>query len=187
MKTDDRHPGREEMIRAIRSGSISFKSHLKQCQACRQVFELLSKRIKKPMIEPVDPPMRSVYRHMAVPRMIESRHPARTMDGNVVFDSWSQLPIVQTRDSGYGVERRLRFRADRFTLEFVAEHQQGRWQFVARVYDGCTVTPEFILQVGKTKLVPEGHRCFFWSSTRPPRKIQLLSPSVKIVLDGLSW
>jgi len=187
MRTDNKHPGREEMVQAIRSGTVPFRSHLKQCQACTQVFELLSKTVTKSAAEPANPSMQSIYRHMAVPRMIESRHPARSMDGAIVFDSWSQLPVVQTRDSGYGVERRLRFKADRFTLEFVAEHQQGRWQFVARVYDGDTVTPDFILQAGRRKLVPEGHRCFFWSSTRPPKKIQLLSPSLKIVLDGLSW
>lgn len=187
MKSGGTHPGREEMIRAIKSGSVPFRDHLKQCQACREMFDVLSKIVKPSEAKETPAPMESVYRHMAVPRMIESRHPRRTIDGSVVFDSWSQLPAMQTRDSGYGVERRLRFRADRFILEFVAEHQQGCWQFVARVYDGDKVSPEFILQVGRKKLHHEGHRCFFWSSSKPPGKIQLLSPSFRIVLDKLSW
>jgi hypothetical protein len=33
----------------------------------------------------------------------------------------------------------------------------------------------------------KSQHCFFWTAKRPPRRIQLLSPSVKIDFGSISW
>ncbi len=124
---------------------------------------------------------------MAISRLVESRNPERSVPGAVVFDSWQDLPVTQTRYVAPGLERRLRLRSDRYLLELVGDRQLREWDFVARVYDREKVTRQFILQVGRRKLYPEVQDCFYWSSARPPRRIQLLSPSLRIDFGNIKW
>ncbi len=187
------------MMAAVKTGNVPFASHLEKCEPCRQLFELLSHLtgVESELTEPqssdcavpveYEPSLESVYRHRAIARLVESRHPARTIGGLVVYDSWANLPAVQVRDALLEGERRMRLKAGRFTLELIGDRQLEQWEFVARVYDRTKVTPEFILQVGRKKLYARSQNCFFWSAKRPPRKVQLLSPSTRIDFGTLKW
>jgi hypothetical protein len=182
------HPDRDELLRAIVSGSIPFKSHLARCESCRTLFELLSLHHTKaadPFISP--PPVGALYRQMAISRLAASRNPERSATGSVIFDSWQDLPAAQTRNVAPGLERRLRLQSEHYLLELVGDRQLREWDFVARVYDRAQVTRQFILQVGRRKLYPEVQDCFYWSSARPPGRIQLLSPSLRIDFGNIKW
>jgi hypothetical protein len=182
------HPDRDEMLRAIVTGSVPFKSHLARCETCRMLFELLSiHRAEAPDSLISVPPVGALYRQMAISRLAESRNPERSVSGAIIFDSWQHLPVSQTRDAAPGLERRMRLKSDQYLLELIGDRQLREWDFVARVYDRARVTREFILKVGRRKLYPELQDCFFWSSARPPRRIQLLSPSLRVDFGNIKW
>jgi hypothetical protein len=86
-----------------------------------------------------------------------------------------------------GLERRLELHAEGVTLKLVAERQSDGWDFVARVYRDGKATTEFIVQVGRRKLVPLSRGFYNWSSTRPPNIIRLLSPALRVDFERLSW
>jgi hypothetical protein len=187
MKVLDDHPDRAEMLKAIKSGTVPFASHLDCCPACRQLFELLLHYGAAGRGPHAEPSPESVYRHIAIARLAESRRPKRTLAGSVVYDSWAQLPALQMREAALDGERRLRLAASEYSMEFIADRQLKIWDFVARVYDRDTATSEFILQIGRKKLYIRAHQCYFWSAKNPPRRIQLLSPSFRIDFGRLRW
>ena len=181
------HPDRNEMLKAIVEGSDCLTEHLAKCRSCRTLFELLSHHSTDRTRQVFELPKGSLYRQMAIARLVESRHSERSVSGRIMFDSWDQLTSLQTRDAAAGTERRLRLDAGRFVLEFVADRQLREWEFVARVYEDKHATREFILKVGRQKLFPEVEDCFFWSGPKPPRRIQLLSPKLRIDFGNLRW
>ncbi len=97
------------------------------------------------------------------------------------------VPAMQIREAPSDLERRLRLTAQGYTLELVADRRGKGWEFVARVYFKEQVCTEFILQVGRLKLGPEAHDCYFWSTPKPPRSLKLLSPELKIDFGEITW
>lgn len=187
MNQAERHPGREAMVKAIKTGKISFQAHLEKCEPCRREFELLRQFsiVGRPPV--ARPDSAAVDRFAAIPLIFDEASLRRTVSGNLTFDSWSQQPIAQLRDAGVGLTRRLCLEANRITLEIVAERQQDQWEFVARVYHKKEVSSEYVLKIGRQKLLPRSQGFYHWSSKRAPGKIRLLSKSLEVCFEGLSW
>lgn len=187
MRNLSNHPDRIRMLKAIKSGKVPFALHLKQCESCRILYDLLASHgaAASPKLER---PSRAAVRQSAlIPKLVQSRKPARAVPGRVEFDSWAQLPAMQIRQAPSDLERRLRLTAQGYTLELVADRKGRNWEFVARVYNKEQVCTEFILQVGRLKLGPEAHDCYFWTAAKPPRRLQLLSPALKLDFGEISW
>jgi hypothetical protein len=123
----------------------------------------------------------------SIPLLEESRKPGRIIIGAMTLDSWKSIPAVALRDSPGGLERRIALQASDITLEIVAEQSEGTWEFVARVYKKQTVTKEFVLHVGRSKLIAQREGFYHWSSKSPPRTIRLLSRAVQVNFGTLKW
>lgn len=175
------------MLKAIKSGKVPFASHLKQCENCRILYDLLVSHGAVDSQKLERPSRIAVHRSALIPKLVQSRRPARDLPGRVEFDSWAQLPAMQIREAPSDLERRLRLTASGYTLELVADRRGQGWEFVARVYDKERVCTEFILQVGRLKLGTEAHDCYFWSANKPPQRLRLLSPALKIDFGEISW
>jgi len=187
MKKSENHPDRASLLNAAATGEVPFASHLKRCAQCRELFELFVQYGPDERLKDLAPPPQSVARAAAVPKLVESRRPARAVSGRLAFDSWADLPAVQFRSAVGSLERRVRLEAGPYTLELVAERGQSEWEFVARIYDRDKVTSEFILKAGRRKLVPRSQACYYWSAKNPPRVLQLLSSELKIDFGKLTW
>ena len=187
MKKATNHPDRAALIKAAQTGEVPFASHLKVCADCQEMFELFVQYAPDDRLTDLAPSPQSVARAKAVPKLVASRKPSRGVTGRVTFDSWADVPAVQLRSTVGTLERRMRLEAGSYTVELVAEREQKEWEFVARIYRGARVTSEFILQVGRRKLVPQSQRCYFWSAKNPPKTLQLLSPELKIEFGKLIW
>ena len=178
---------KDEMMKAIETGKVPFGAHLEECRDCREMFEFLASVDISNRSQLDTPSEELISRLSLIPLLSGTHKPAQTVSGRVGFDSWSQLPALAARDGAKGMERRMRLKAGRITLELVAEHRPEGWEFTARVYDGRQVTSDYVLKVGR-KRIPAGlQSCFFWSSERPPKRIQLLSPKVLIDFGQLNW
>lgn len=175
------------MMKAIKMGKIPFQAHLDTCETCRREFTLLS-RFSVAGREPISRPNHdSIDRFTAIPLIYDEGKSRRKVAGSLSFDSWSHRPAAQLRDTGTGLTRRLCLDADGVTLEIMAERQQDQWEFVARVYHKNVVSSEYVLRIGKQKLLPRSHGFFHWSSRRAPGRIRLLSESLEVCFEGLSW
>ena len=113
--------------------------------------------------------------------------PANLVEGRAVDDSWSGLPALATRDAAKGMERHLLFRAGPIALVLNACRDPQGWRFVARVYRKSEATHEFVLKTGREKLRPGFRDCYYWTANRPPRRLQLLSPSLGIDVEDIKW
>jgi hypothetical protein len=86
-----------------------------------------------------------------------------------------------------GHVRRLKMKAGRLTFEIVAERRNNRWEFVARAALGRRVTSQFVLKVGRRKLLPQAGGFYIWRSKSVPRLMRLESYEQSIVFEKLAW
>ena len=160
---------------------------MKRCERCRTLYQLLKWTGAEKGELVWEPSEELVNRSKAIARIAQSRKPARTIVGNVEFDSWGSQPALAVRQASVGLERRIRFAAGDFIIEIVGARQDSGWDFVARVYEDGKATRQFILQAGKRKLYPNQADCFLWTSRQGPRQLRLLSEDLAINLKGLRW
>jgi hypothetical protein len=86
-----------------------------------------------------------------------------------------------------GFERNLHFASGAIRLELVADRTPEGWRFAARCYKSEIPSGEFILKIGTKRILPGLHDCYSWFSPKPPRTIQLLSPSLRLVFETGKW
>jgi len=186
-KRKTRHPERDQIVQAVRSGVVPFRDHLEECESCRSVYEflLLCHRVECTDFEEAHPA--AVNRHAALPLVIGDWTPRNSQIGRTVRDSWINLPATVTRDAAMGLERSLRLSAGPIALELVGDRSPEGWRFVARCYRRGAATGEFVLKVGRERLQPGLHECYSWTSRKPPRRIQLLSPALLLTFDTGKW
>jgi hypothetical protein len=175
------------MIEALRSGDVPFHRHLEKCEVCRRDLEFLRLSNHLEALDLVAPSPRAYHRHGALPLSVSNWLPRRTETGKLARDSWTGLPATVTRDSAMGLERSLRFTSGPISLELVADRTPEGWRFAARCYRGSAPSGEFILKIGGKRIPPGLYDCYAWTSLQPPRKIQLLSPSLRLVFETGSW
>ncbi len=181
------HPSKADLIEAIRSGKGRLGGHLANCRQCRIAYEILEWSGADHGRVVWEPPTDLLRKHKAVPQLVASRHPARAVRGLAVTDSWDDRPAVAVRQAPFGIERRVRFEAGEYALEFVASRRLGGWDFVARVYESERPSRQFVLKVGSRKLPAGAGNCFMWRSPRPPQSLILLSSDLRIDLGRLEW
>jgi hypothetical protein len=182
-----RHPSRQRLLDAIRTGQVDFHPHLVKCESCRLLFELLSvfRTAGAAELTPSSPSL--LRRIEAIPSQHRGSPRFPIIAGHMVSDSWSQVASAQLRDAAADITRRLVLRAGQIDLQLSAERHLGHWEFAARVYDRGRASAQYLIKVGATRVQagPIGYYC--WSSKRPPAKIRLLRNSDIIEFEGLSW
>lgn len=134
-----------------------------------------------------EPPTEAVARLGVIPLLFDEPLNLATGFGAVVYDSWADGPAVAMRDISDGHIRRLKLKSGKVSCEIVAERTKGQWEFVARVYRGTSVMHDFVMSIGKKKLLSESGGFFRWSSKGVPRKISLTSPKERFTFERLSW
>ena len=176
----NKHLEREEILDAVARGVKPFAGHLNECPACSSLYEAL-RHFRGVGGEAMEQPSERLLEKLsAIPQLVGSR-PARVkVRGRVVYDSWHDLPVAQVRDAGTVRERRLRLAHGAISLEIVAERQTEGWEFTARVYDGENITCKYILKVGRERLAPETHDCYYFKRPTLPKILTLLSPDLQI-------
>lgn len=187
MKTELKHPSQAAMLTAIRKGTTPFQTHLKQCETCRNIFELLKQFPLEGLPSIEEPNPHAIERHTAIPLLYDRRSATQLLKGNVVFDSWSEQSAIQLRDVGTGFMRHLCLKAREITLEVVAQRHQHLWEFTARVYQDRKASFRWLLRVGGKNLQPQSLGFYHWSSKRTPRSIRLLTRSRQIDFEKLAW
>lgn len=181
------HPSRQRMITAVETGVVGFSSHLKDCESCRVLFELLSKFWTNGAGELQQSSPSLLKQIESIP--INSRKKSRTtvLKGHLVSDSWSQMANAQLRGVATDLTRRLLLEAGQIKLELTAESHLDTWEFAARVYDQGRASAKFVIKIGGRKILMGPSGFFYWSSKRPPAKVRLLGESQIIEFEGLSW
>lgn len=187
MNDKNRHPSRKQMLDAIEAGRVPFKTHLAQCSDCQEFFELLSTYASGDDAPLIGSTSEAVARYSSISVGTNIRATAILLRGQLTTDSWSQVPSVQLRDIGVGMERRLKLEANGIVLEIAAERQRDGWEFVARIYEDNEVTSEFALKVGNKKYMAGSDGFYHWSSRRPPGTFRLLSDALKVEFEKVSW
>ena len=187
MNKQDRHPGRDRMMKAIKTGHISFQAHMDVCPTCREQFDMLSRFPVSDRPPTSRPSTEAIERYTAIPLLYHETGTVRQMRGRLIFDSWAERPLAQLRDAGPGLTRRICLEANGIRLEVVAERGRDRWEFVARVYDKNQVSSEYVLRVGRQRMLPKSLGFFHWSSKRAPAVVHLFSRTADIEFKGLSW
>ncbi len=134
-----------------------------------------------------EPSKEAIARLQVIPLLFDEPHHPAPRTGTVIYDSWSHGPTVGLRDVTDGHIRRLKLRAGKVSVEIVAEMSKGKWEFVARVYRSRTVLHDFVLKIGRKKLLPESGGFFRWSSKTVPHSIGLTSLGESLTFNKLSW
>ncbi|MBN1211714.1 MAG: hypothetical protein JXA92_03980 [candidate division Zixibacteria bacterium] len=139
-------------------------------------------------VPPIEGPSKeALNRYALIPLCHRPTAGGEVLHGKVAYDSWAHGSPVALRDTTDGFIRRLQLKAKKISLEIVAERRQNSWQFVARVYSGEKVLHDFVLKVGREKLLPFSGGFYQWSSPKVPATVKLLSYERKIVFDRISW
>lgn len=181
------HPDRTNMLKAIRAGKSTYAAHVKSCESCRTTYDFLNQIHNQSDFELEHPSPEALARYCRIPGLEESLSAAKAVQGILIADSWSGPIPIDVRDVTFGHVRRIRLEAGKIALEFVAERRETDWTFVARVYDGGTVSSDYILSIGRRKLLSKSQGFYFWDSKRPPVKISLLGDNSVIEFEQLRW
>ena len=134
-----------------------------------------------------EPSDEAMARLSVIPLLFDEPQNLATKAGTVTYDSWSHGPPVALRDITDGYIRRIQLQAGKTSLEIVAEMSKGRWEFVARVYRGSSVMHDFVMSIGRKKLLSESGGFYRWSSKTVPHKIGLTSLGKRLTFERLSW
>ena len=129
----------------------------------------------------------ALARLSVIPLLFDEPRNPDAGSGSIVYDSWAQGPPVALRDVTDGFVRRVQLKAGNISLEIVAEMNKGRWEFVARVYRGRSVVHDFVMSVGRKKILSESGGYYRWSSKTVPHKIGLTSLEKRLTFERLSW
>ena len=122
----------------------------------------------------------------AIPLLNQTADDIPESSGSVMFDSWAgSAPAM--RDIVPGHLRRVQLKAGKVTLEIVAERQKDEWEFVARAYQGDSVRHDFVIKVGRKKLLAKSGGFFHWTSKSVPRVVELLSYKRNLTFEKLVW
>ncbi len=122
----------------------------------------------------------------AIPLLNQTADDVPGSSGSVMYDSWEgSAPAM--RDIIPGHLRRVQLKAGKVTLEIVAERQKDEWEFVARVYQGDNVRHDFVIKVGRKKLLAKSGGFFHWTSKSVPRMVELLSYNRNLTFEELTW
>jgi hypothetical protein len=123
----------------------------------------------------------------SIPILFEPPSGNHSVGARLAYDSWAEGAGVGLRDVVDGYIRRLKFKAGTITLELVAERRRNRWEFVGRAYSRDAVVHDFVLMVGRRKLLPGSGGFFHWTSEGLMRNLMLVSPDKKIAFEGVPW
>ncbi len=175
------------MIKAVETGVVDFRSHLKECESCRVLFELLSKFWTADAEELQKSSPSLLKKIESIPTDSRKKHRTAVIKGQIVSDSWSHMEYVQLRGAATDLTRRLVLKAGRIKLELAAERHLDTWEFAARVYDHGRASGKFVIKIGGRKVSVGQSGFYYWSSKRPPAKIRVLGKSYIIDFEGLSW
>lgn len=186
MKSSDRHPSRAQLIAAATSEPGRLGKHLQECAECREFFALVRRFPLAGSVDFVAPSEDAISRWINTPLLAPPEGVRAKVAGRVVFDSWRERPAA-VRDIPEGLVRRLRLAALNLALEIVGERRHHAWQFVARVYRDRRVVTDFALKAGRQRLLAGEDGFFTWSSARPPRTVELLSPNEQVHFESVSW
>jgi hypothetical protein len=186
-KKSPAHPGRDEIMAAVRLGNVPFSSHLEECRMCRTIFKFLKMSLGGRSGSPPKPPTDLLAKHATLPFLIGNWEPGQVRTARVTHDSWNGLPALALRDASMGMERRLSFSAGALVLELVASRRLSGWRFAARVYDGGKPSRKNVLKIGRVRRQPGYQDCYYWNSSQPPRTLQLLSPDLQINIGDIEW
>jgi hypothetical protein len=188
MRNPQEHPSREDLIRVLKTGRNHYAAHLRECAGCREMFEMLKVTLtyREQVTETASADL--ILRCAAIPLLARSTRPQRKQRGRLQFDSWSTLPAMALRSIDLGGERRLRLSAGSYTLELVAQRQSDRWEFWARIIrKGTEPIPMFVIQAGRRKIAAGAHSVFAWSDRYPPRRMSLISSTMRIEFEPIDW
>jgi hypothetical protein len=151
-------------------------------------MELPSDQNEEQAVPPIETPSdEALQRYALIPLCHKTTSGMVTLHGRVAYDSWAHGEPVALRDTTDGYIRRLRLKAKKIILEIVAERRRNSWEFVARVYAGEKVMHDFVLKVGRDKLLPSSGGFYQWSSVKVPASVKLISYEQNIVFDRISW
>ena len=151
-------------------------------------MDIPEEQAEKSAVEPIEAPSEeALKRYALIPLVHRPAGGGATVHGKVAYDSWAYGEPVALRDTTDGFIRRLQLKAKKICLEIVAERRRNSWEFVARVYSGEKVLHDFVLKVGRDKLLPSSGGFYQWSSTKVPATVKLISYEQNVVFDRLSW
>lgn len=186
-KYSKKHPGPDEIRKAILTGQIPFRDHLKECEVCRDIF-MMMQEFAIPSDFSLERPVPEAIRRFHSIRLLASKQSYTDIkSGIILFDSWAGAPRHQIRDSEPGLIRSLCLKADEVTFDFVCERIQKGWAFTGRVFEFGDAVMHWILQVGNKKILPKSLGYYHWTSNRSPRTIRLLSSETRIDFAKVDW
>ena len=128
----------------------------------------------------------SIRRLTALPLLFDQGSQKSTKSGRVLFDSWADGGVA-LRDTTAGHVRRLRIGAGKLGLDLVAERQADGWQFTARALSGKKVAHDYVLKVGKKRLLPQSGGYYEWRARSVPRTLEMISETDHILCEQIVW
>ncbi len=150
--------------------------------------EVTKKMASRKTVQPLKvPSCEALQRYALIPLYFRKEKEVTVIKGKIAYDSWSQGTPVALRDTTDGYIRRLHLKTRNLSLEIVAERRQNQWEFVARLYSGDKVIQNFVLQIGRFKILPLSGGFYQWTTKKVPATVRLLSYDKNIVFDRLSW
>jgi hypothetical protein len=186
-KTLTEHPDFDQILEAVRTEQPALEAHMRECEQCRFFYELAIVSKTNRTIAEAGRSSQVPRQTAMLPLLVGNWTPRKIELGSVDYDSWRNDQAAAVRDAAKGAERRLCLSSGKISLELVVEQRPEGFSFTARCYRDDRPSNEFILKIGRIKLLPDMYECYFWNSGKLPKKLQLWSSSTLIDFTQVLW
>ena len=186
-QTPNTHPEPKELEGYLLQGDARVARHLEDCKECRTAIGLLRSRRLLAGAVPGSGSSEALVRRLAsIPSLAAGpgRPPVRAQ---FVFDSWQERAPASVRHAGHGVERRLRYQANDFLIDLVVDRLGGRSECFLRVSRRGRPVPRLVLSLGRQRILPADIGFFAWTANRPPKRLNIWSSEMAVLLENLRW
>jgi hypothetical protein len=181
------HPTRQALLDAVSSKNPQVLEHMKNCEDCRALFELLEAYQVAGELPLPDAPLSWVQKAEKLADMRTIRSEVTRLTAALSFDSWALATAAGVRSAGTTSERRLRFQAEALSFDLRIEQNGRQWNCVGRLTGDRIDTSLFCVESNKLNIEPNEDGFYQWLSTVPPRKLRLSSPETVIDLPEIVW
>jgi hypothetical protein len=171
----------------LREGDVRIRRHLVSCGECRTAVRLLRSIESVNLVESEYGQAEAMVQRLTSVPALATGPTRRPVTATFVSDSWQTPMAASVRGAGRGVERRLRYRVKDILIDLVVDRLGGKSECFLRVSRRGRPLPQFVLSLGKNKILPSDVGFFAWTGVRPPRELLVWSPEISVRLGSIQW
>jgi hypothetical protein len=184
------HCDSKKLWRAARAGralSQANSRHVAECADCLTFWEVIQAFALAPQARLAHAPSGWIQRAIALGQSPTGVKKLVRRAAELSFDSWVTPQVAALRGVTGELSRRLTWKLGSWEIDLRAEGAADGWNCTAQVLYSGAAAPGVELKAGSVQVHTDAAGLVSWSTTRPPRTLQVHHKDGLVTLGPISW